>query len=213
MNIKIIFSGNVPKKTPGFTLLEVMVAVSIFVVIILIWNKFIIQSWRSISFGQEQLESIHQAQKGLEIMTQELREAITAENGAYALEKASDQEVIFYSDIDQDASTERVRYFLNGTSLIKGVIEPSGDPLEYLPENEIETIAAQFINNGTIPIFTYFNENYPSDTENNPLPSPTRLIETKLMHILLLVNVNPQKAPQNFAVESDVQLRNLKTNL
>jgi len=203
----------IKQKQDGVTLVETIVAIGIFVIIVVAWNSIIIQSYRSAEFGQQQQEAIREAQKGIEIMTQELREMSTAENGAYALEKADDNEIIFYSDIDKDIYTERVRYWLDGNNLKKGVVEPSGDPLDYNPSNEQTKIITNFVNNSTSSLFTYFNEDYPYDEVNNPLPAPARLIDTKLIHIFLRVNIDPSKAPKDFDVEADVQLRNLKTNL
>ncbi len=199
-------------KNNGFTLLEITVATSIFIILILAWFDFSINSYQSASFGQDQIEAIRLAQKGVDIMAKEIREASIAENGSYPLELAGDQEIIFYSDIDQDVYTERVRYTLNGTNLEKGIIEPSGNPLDYTGTEEI-TIISTHVRNDSIPIFTYYNGDYPYDTENNPLPAPARLIETKLLHVFLRINIDPIRAPKDFDLETDVQLRNLKNNL
>ena len=197
----------------GVTILEILVAVTIFAIMVIAWNNLIIKTYKSSSFGQEQLEAIRQAQKGIEQMTREIREMSTAENGAYPLELAGDNELIFYSDVDQDVLTERVRYYISSSTLYRATVDPTGDPLDYDLNNENTTILASYINNSSTPMFTYFNDQYPFDTENNPLPAPTRLIETKLMHIFLRINIEPSRAPNDFDVESDVQIRNLKTNL
>ena len=194
-------------------MLEVVIVITIFAIIILAWNNLIIKTYKSSSFGQEQLEAIRQAQRGIETMTKEIREMSTAENGAYALELAGDNEIIFYSDVDQDVLTEKIHYYINSSTLYKGVTEPTGDPLEYDPNNEVINVLASYVNNSSTPMFTYFNDQYPFDTENNPLPAPTRLIETKLIHLFLRINIEPTRAPNDFDVESDVQIRNLKTNL
>lgn len=194
-------------------MLELAVAIGIFVILVFAWNNFAIQSYRSTAFGQEQLEAIRQAQAGIDLMAKELRELGPAENGAYSLELAADQEIIFYSDIDQDIYTERVRYWLSGSNLMKGVTEPSGSPLSYNPADEVTSIVSIYVRNATAPIFTYYNGDYPYDTVNNPLPAPARLVETKLLNVFLSINVNPSRAPQHFDLETDVQLRNLKENL
>ena len=204
---------NYSKKQNGFTVMEVLLALTIFIVLILGFNTFVIRGYRSITFGSEQIDAIREAENGVELLTRELREASTAEDGSYALELAGDQEIIFYSDIDQDVSTERVRYTLNGNTLEKGVTEPTGDPLTYNTANEVVTTAVKYVNNGSVPIFTYYNQDYPYDTTNNPLPAPARLIDTKLINVRLIINVTPLVVPNDFDVQSDVQLRNLKTNL
>jgi len=201
------------RQKRGVTVIELLLAMSVFILIILGFYSYVIRGYRSVTFGTEQIDAIREAEIGIQQLTREIREASTAEDGSYALELAGDQEIIFYSDIDQDVYTERVRYTLNGTILEKGVTEPSGDPLTYNLAQEIVTTAVKYVNNQTMPIFTYYNQDYPYDTENNPLPAPARLIETKLINIMLRVNVTPAVAPNDFDVQSDVQLRNLKTNL
>ncbi len=206
---------NIKNNTKGLTLIEILLALSIMVVLIIAWQSFILRSYRGISFGREQLSAIRSAQKGITIMTREIREASTAEDGSYPLEKADDNEIIFYSDIDEDQYVERVRYFVENNTLKKGTVEPSGSPFTYNPDNETITTIAQFIRNNTStePIFTYYNGDYPLDNTNNPLPTPSRLIDTKLIHIFVKINVDPKRSPKDFVLESDVQLRNLKTNL
>ncbi|MGB0757123.1 MAG: hypothetical protein ACPGO5_01580 [Patescibacteria group bacterium] len=197
----------------GISLFEVLITVGIFVVVVVVWNQMIIQSYRSAAFGQEQQEAIRQAERGIEQMTKEIREMSTAEDGSYALELAGDNEIIFYSDIDQDVLTERVRYYLSGTTLYRGTVEPSGDPLSYDTGSEVVAQLATYVNNTSTSMFTYYNDQYPFDDVNNPLPAPARLIETKLLHVFLRINIDPTQAPNDFDVESDVQLRNLKSNL
>ncbi len=211
--INKIKNNNIKNNQTGLTILEVVIAVTIFAILIIAWNTLIVSTYKSSSFGQEQLEAIRQAQKGIEKMTKEIREMSSAEDGAYALALAEDHELIFYSDIDQDVLTERVHYYVSGSTLYRGTIEPSGDPLTYDSNNEVVEQLATFLNNTSTPIFTYYNGEYPFDIINNPLPSPARLIETKLMHVFLRINITPERAPNDFNVESDIQLRNLKSNL
>ncbi len=209
---------NIPQiknNTQGLTLIEILLTISIMIVLIIAWQSFILRGYRGISFGREQLSAIRSAQKGITTMTREIREASTAENGSYPLEKADDNEIIFYSDIDEDQYVERVRYFVENNTLKKGTVEPTGSPLTYNTNNETITTIAQFIRNNTStePIFTYYNGDYPLDNTNNPLPTPSRLIDTKLIHVFVKINVDPKRSPDDFVLESDVQLRNLKTNL
>jgi len=90
--------------------------------------------------------------------------------------------------------------------LKKGVIDPVGDPPQYFPDQEKITVLSSFVRNGP-PIFRYFDEN---DNELKDLPA--RLKDTKRMEIYLLVNVNPERFPNQYELRSSVQLRNLKEN-
>lgn len=87
----------------------------------------------------------------------------------------------------------------------KGVIKPVGDPPVYSASEEIVTILTPYVRNFP-PIFEYFDS-----VGNKILEQPARLVDTKLMKFLLVVNVDPNRAPSDFQLESFVQLRNLKT--
>ena len=58
-----------------------------------------------------------------------------------------------------------------------------------------------------MPVFTYYDGNH------NLLDASDRMEKTALMHLQLIINVNPNRPPEDFGLESDVQIRNLKTNL
>jgi prepilin-type N-terminal cleavage/methylation domain-containing protein len=197
----------------AFTLIETIVTIAIFALAIGVVASFIYYAYRSQNYTLQQAWAIESARRGVQTMVKEIREAKYGDDGSYILELADDQELIFYSDIDKDEVTERVHYFLEGSNFKKGVAKPTGSPLSYEPANEEISILSQYVRNGTLPIFTYYNGDYPTDTENNPLPTPTRLKETKLIHVYLRINVNPNRPPLDFELESDVQIRNLKTNL
>ena len=92
-----------------------------------------------------------------------------------------------------------------GTELKKGVIEPTGDPVQYPSSQEKISIITSYVRNAP-PIFKYFDSNGAEITS-----VPARLADTKLMKIYLVINVNPNRPPNDFELESFVQLRNLKT--
>src|SRR3970040_2041150 len=95
-----------------------------------------------------------------------------AENGAYPLAQADAQTVTFYSDIDGDGTFERVRYFLDGTTLRRGVIEQTTtQPVTYPPASEIVADVVRYLVPGTI--FTYYPEGFPP--ELTPIPSPINI--------------------------------------
>jgi len=198
----------------GVSFIETLIAIGVFTFAVLAINTLMISFYRAYSFSFEQIAAINEARKGVETMVREIRESKTAEDGSYPLVEAGDSTFTFYGDIDRDGTVERVRYFLDGINFKKGVIEPSGDPPQYPLASESVSILSQFVRSSAgTPIFTYYNGDWPADTVNNPLPTLTRLTDTKLMHIYLKVNVDPARPPDDFELESDTQIRNLKTNL
>ena len=190
----------------GFTLIETIITIVIFALLMGVVSGFIVMAYRTQSYTWQQSVAIGEARRGIEVMVKEIREARPGDGGSYIIEKAEDFQFIFYSDIDKDEETERVRYFVDGTNFKKGVIDPSGWPISYPPENEVVTILSQYVRNQP-PIFRYFGG------DGLELSPPARLKDTKLMEVYLIIDVNPVRTPQAFTLKSSVQIRNLKTNL
>jgi len=200
-------------RKKGFSLIESIIMIFIFGLVMVMAGVFIVYTYRSYNYTFEQIGAINEARRGIEIMVKEIREARYGDDGSYPIKEAGDFQFIFFSDIDKDNATERVRYFLDGTNLKKGIIEPSGDPPQYLLPGEVVSVLSSYARNASMPVFTYYNGDWPSDIVNNPLPTLTRLTDTKLMHVYLKINIDPNRPPDNFELESDAQIRNLKTNL
>lgn len=190
----------------GLTLLELIVAISIFILASFAVSTFIMQGFRTQNFSLEQSSAISEARRGIETLIKELREALPSDTGAYPIELAETQEIIFYADFDRDDAIEKVHYWLDGNDFKKNIIEASGSPLAYSGNGETE-ILSRFVRNDTDPIFIYYDKNYTTST------TPADPNTVKLIHIYLKINVNPQRAPIHFELESDVSLRNLKENL
>jgi len=205
--MKIIFQK-------GFSLIEAIVVIFIFLLSLAAVSSFTIYFYRAYGYNFQQIQAVNEARRGIETMVREIREARYGDDGSYPLKEAGDFQFIFYGDIDSDDAVERVRYFLDGINFKKGIIEPSGDPPQYvLTDENVSILSTDVRNTPTEVIFTYYNGDWPTDTVNNPLSTLTRLTDTKLLHVYLKVNIDPNRPPDNFELESDAQIRNLKTNL
>jgi len=319
----------------GFTLVEALVAIFIFALIMGAVYAGATALYKTYNYGWQQSRAIEEARRGIETMTKEIREAGPGDDGSYPIEKAGDNEFIFYSDINKNGKAERVRYFLGSTDsksqtkecvtyskggtcsvsfsdfltgtlksaeikvslegdfgwskeyadisadgqnlgstcqtgcsdcagawqgtatfdvtsqaadgvigftadassqvdpfcdwiepnhsmkvkfelswteeipgaeneLRKGIIEPTSPPIEYPSSQEKISILSSYVRN-TSPIFEYY------DASGNKIEVyPARLSDTKLMRVFLKINVNPNRAPNDFELESYVQPRNLK---
>lgn len=319
----------------SFTLIETLVTVGIFALVMGVTCGLIVALYTTHNYTWQQSVAVDEARRGIETMTREIREARAGDDGSYPIEKAGDKEVIFYSDIDRDGETERVRYFLgtvssgnqseqctsfagggfcdvifsnflqgnlksaqakvsiegdfgrgneyaevyadgellgricqtgcsdcagawqgtvvfdvtlqasdnfiqfsadansrvdancdweepghsmkvkfelsweeeivgNAHQFKKGMINPTSSPVEYPSDQEEISILSSYVRN-TPPVFEYF------DAQGNQITDyPARLADTKLMKVFLVVNVDPNRPPQDFGLESCVQLRNLK---
>ena len=148
----------------GFSIVEIIVATFmgtvVFVGAYTWWNV----SLKQFVVGVGTINNSEQAQRSLRAMTDVLREARDGEDGAYPMALADDQELIIYSDVTGDLMADRVRYFLDGNELKRGVIEPAGDPTIYDPNTETVTVLATGVENGTEPIFYYYNAAWPAES-------------------------------------------------
>lgn len=325
----------IKNTTKAFTIIEAIVTIVIFTLAMGAVMGGILMLYKTQDFTFQQAIAINDARKGIETMIKEIREARQGDDGSYPIEYAGDKEFIFYSDIDKDGATERVRYFLgninsgsqvkecvtfvsggscsvtfsnflsgtlqsaevtvsvegdfgagneyadiyaDGTSLgnvcksgcsdcagawqgttvfdvtseaqdgsiqftadasnrvnafcdwqdpnhsmkarfelkwtevlsggqsvfKKGVIEPTGQPVQYSLDQEVVTVITPYVRN-TPPIFHYYDA-----AGQELLDLPARLKDTKRMRVYLVVNVNPNRPPKDFELQSGVELRNLK---
>jgi prepilin-type N-terminal cleavage/methylation domain-containing protein len=188
----------------GFSMIEMMVATGLMVIIgasiaglqyIMAKNEVLVLTGSL---------NVDQANASLAAISRELRTARAGDQGAYLIESASAQALVFYSDIDADGKSERIHYFLQGTNLQKGTTEPSGNPVTYPSNTEKVRTITENIRNGAIPIFNFLNEN--GQTTSN-----VSLI--RMIQIYLRVNQNAGDPESDYVLETNANVRTLKENL
>ena len=163
------------------------------------------------SLSQSSLNSQFQGQNVMRSIIPELRKASISSLGAFPIISVATSSISFFSDIDDDPLIEQVRYYKQGTTLVKGVINPAGSPLTYNPASEIlTTVATEIANSTSTPIFEYYDTNY--DGTSAPLSSPINLISVRLIKVTVYIDNNPNKLPVPLIFTSQVTLRNLKDN-
>lgn len=198
-----------PQNQKGFALIETLFGISIFVLVVIALTLFSRNIWIYGSYISTGLSDANNGKTALKRMVAELRTASTAENGAYVINSATATSFIFYSDIDGDGLAERVRYFLNGSQLEKGIIKPSGNPLSYNPANEVVAVFVPSVVNGTI--FEYYDRNYDGTTA--PLSLPINISAVRLVKITISIDKDLNKPPGANTFSTQVSIRNLKDNL
>lgn len=181
--------------------------------VILGLTAFVTTFFQNFMFSFEQFDVLNITQSSLTRVVRDIREARTGETGAWPIIEALDNSFTFYSDVTNDGKADRVRYYLDGTNLKRGVIEPGGSPLSYPAANEKTIIIASYVDNGVIPVFKYYNGSWPDDTVNNPLVLSARQINTRYVTIYLKINPKPS-TPSGFQeLKSGVNIRSMNTNL
>jgi prepilin-type N-terminal cleavage/methylation domain-containing protein len=186
----------------GFTLMEILVSISILVIVVLLGGQFIIEGFDILRFQSEQEEVIQNARRAMNNLSLDLREARSSERGDYPLSLIQPQELVWYGDIDNDGEAERIRYSLSGSDLYRTVTEP-GPLMDYTGAIATTTIAS-YVSNGATPVFTYY------DSTNS---ETLAINQVRLVGVYLMVNINPDLAPDHYEIESYIHLRNLKDNL
>jgi len=190
------------KYNTGFTLVEILVATSIMLLVMTLGQSFIMQGFKSTTFNTEQEEAIRTGRNAMNTITKEIRGANSSEQGDYPLLQVEEQDIVFYSDVDNDDLMEKIRYFRQDDTLIKTITEP-GALYDY-NENPSTSTLSLYLNNQEEPIFSYFNSNNIATDVINDI---------RLININLRINVTPWRAPNDYYLETDVSFRNLKSNL
>lgn len=197
----------------GFTLVEVLVTLSIFVVLVfgvsgMINDIFINSNQQLLS-----MDNIDQARSALAKFTNEIRNATTGSDGSYALNLADDSQIIFYSSFKtSDATIARIRYYIADNTLYRGVIFPTGSPLTYNLSSELISTVATGIANGSAPVFYYYDGDY--NGNGNALSQPVNINQVRFVKInLIVLNQIKPNDTSTFSVEAGAAIRSVKDNL
>lgn len=192
-------------------MLEMLLAMGIFLLLIFGIVELLIWGNHGKDVVWEQLSTQNEGRKVTEDFINNLRRASQSSIGAYSLEKADTQEIVFYSNMDSDSWVERVRFFLQNRIFKKGIIKPSGSPLTYNVANETVTDLVHDVANTSTPIFYYYDENY-SGVTGTPMTYPVNISAVRMIGIKLLLDEKPNVTPAPLNVEAKTTVRNLKNN-
>jgi prepilin-type N-terminal cleavage/methylation domain-containing protein len=204
------------KNKKGLSLIEMIVAISIFSLGILGFTELLIISWRSNAFIFEEGQTAFATSRSIEATVNDLRRIYRADS--YPIDLADNNELIVYIDVEKDGVIEKVHYFFepNNKLFRRGISRPNGaNPTTYPSADErTETIATFVINDAAHPIFTYYAR---STTAETPLVTPMNSAMNNnlresigIIRVHIMENIDPRKAPNNINIESFVELRNLK---
>ena len=196
---------------PGMTLVEVLVAMAIMVIGMGGFALLFLRSWTANGFILETGIASAAASSATTRTASELRKIRQGDDGSYPIESGDSFNLTAFLDVDGDGKTERVHYSLLNGLFLRGVTKPSlTQPVTYPSGDQIVTTVATYVANTTNdPIFSYYNDNYPGDTVNNPLTVPLAVQNARLVKIRLIVNIDPNHAPDTTTIESSVEFRNL----
>ena len=191
--------------TRGMTLIEAIVWVAVFSSAMIALVTSILYFYRTSNYAIEQASAVASAQHGVDVMVRALREASYASNGAYPIVSIATNDIVFYSNITHaDPLIQRVHYYMQGTTLMQGTLEPSGDPPVYsAPEDA--SIIAPFVQNLAIATttFIYYDANGAQVTDF------TQVASVRFISVNVVADLNPNDMPRQLTLRSSAALRNL----
>ena len=184
--------------------MEVIVGVAVFTFAILATIISVLYFYRTNTYAVQQASAVSSAQHGIETMVKNMREASYASNGAYPIVSIGTNDLVFYSDIDTTPYVERVHYYLQGLLLMRGTIEPSGDPPVY-SGTEITSQVSDYVHNinQSVATFQYFDKN------GNAISDYTKVADVRFITMNIVVNVDPNRLPNQLTLHSTAALRNV----
>ncbi|OGG53361.1 hypothetical protein A3H16_03965 [Candidatus Kaiserbacteria bacterium RIFCSPLOWO2_12_FULL_53_8] len=186
------------------TIIETVVWIAIFLSVMLALTSSVLYFYRTSNYAIQQASATASAQHGLDLMIRTIREASYASNGAYPVVSLAANDLKFYADVDNDVGVELVHYYLSGNWLVKGTIEPTGDPAVYSGAEATSSVS-QYVQN--IPqssaLFTYFDKN------GTQINNYTKIGDVRFITANLLIDVDTNKTPTPLNLRTSAAMRNL----
>lgn len=183
------------------TIVELIITMGIFSLVMIGVSQLFLKSWQNYNFVMHTNDSSVAANKGVSDLVNVLRRVSEADNGSYAVTSANSFDLKIYSDIDKDNVTEKIHYYLNGTSLMVGISNPSGFPPTYPSGDDTSKVVINnVVNTSSQPLFYYY------DGSNNAISAPVGAINTVRM---VKINLVIYRKEGNLTIESYASMRNL----
>lgn len=196
-------------KQSGLTMVELLFGIAFIAIFGIAVSNIQDNIFSSGRFLEDSLGAESEARNVLRNIISELRSMNYSAVGSYPIGSASENSLIFYSDINGDKNNERLRYFRDGDLLKVGVVYPSGSPLSYILSNERIKILVRNISN-TPNIFSYYDTDY--DGQSAPLPFPVNIPLVRMVKVSVPIMIKNRSTTTPYVISSQVSLRNLKEN-
>ena len=186
------------------TILEVFIWVVIFIFVIVATVSSILYFYRSNTTTINQASAISSGQHGLDEMMRVIREAAYANDGAYPITSMAANQFSFYADVDSDSFIEKLRYFLQGNTVVRGIIDPSGDPPVYTGAEATSTIV-EYVRNSAqgVTTFAYYDKN------GALMSDLSKIADVRFVTVNLRIDVDTTQLPDAITLRSSAGIRNL----
>jgi len=152
--------GSRSRDDRGFSLLELLISAAILPIVLGAAYFAFIGMTNNYSRVEATSDATGEAQKGLDTLVRELRQAREIQEGGGAFADATASSCSFYCDVDLDGTPELVTYYVQGNDLYRGVGEPATQVYPYNYPTRDQTMFVRVMNIGGMTaqaVFTYFN--------------------------------------------------------
>lgn len=202
--MKILFFSQ-PKQTDyGFSLVETLVVIGISSFIMLALARGIVFFYDTNEYAVQQSAAVRSASAGVESLVQDIREASFADNGAFPVEGFGTSSLTIYADVNDNERVERVHYQLNSSDLERIITTSTGTPPTYTGDISSTTVSDSVRNkNQNKPIFTFY------DVNGDQMDVTDNRQDIAFISIELIVNIDPNRQPDNTTIKSSAALRNI----
>lgn len=187
------------------TYIETIVWIAVLTSAMIALGSSLVYFYHTSRYAIEQASAVASIQRGMDTVVRTIREASYASNGAYPIVSISQNQISFYANINRgDALIQQVRFFVQGSSLMQGVIEPAGDPPLYTG-TEVVSKLSDYVQNLSIATttFTYYDQNGALVTDF------TKIGAVRFVSINIVADVNTNNQPTPLTLRSSAALRNL----
>jgi type II secretory pathway component PulJ len=203
------------QRTPrGFTLIETLVMILVYSFVMVATADLLRIMYINAATDPVSLNQVDQARTVATAFTNEIRDAAYGNDGSYPLNQASSTQIIFFSPYGSQSSTtvDRIRYYLSGTTLYKGVTAPSGSPATYNLGSEVVSRVLTNVANGTTSVFNYYGGTYAGTSTAIVQPVNVNLVSYVQVDLVTYLE-DVRGATTTFTTITGGAIRNLKTNL
>ncbi|HXV27251.1 MAG TPA: hypothetical protein VD862_04505 [Candidatus Paceibacterota bacterium] len=192
----------------GVTILELLITIAVATGVMTLATYFALDVNFFGTLLGSRLDSERGVERTLRTFISEARSMSISENGSYPIAAAAANGITFYADVDADGTFEQIRYFLDGTTIRKGVTEPTGNPATYPAVDE----QVRDVITSVVPgpdIFAYW-EGLSWTGNTASLSAPVPVAQIRLIRMRVTVDDDPTLPPAGFTQSIDATIRNLR---
>lgn len=189
----------------GYTLIEMLVIVAIIAIVMPALMNVIVSLYSSRNDTFARAAALIEATHGVNAIVRDVRASVYSESGALPIVSFSSDSLTLYADTDFDGRVERVRYFLDGTVVRRGIIEPTSSATYPSADEIVDELAKGVVNaDRGVALFHYY------DADGNELTQPSEQLSIRRISAELVTVSSLARQQRDVSVRTSASIRNLK---